>query len=1094
MPIAPPAALLLLIPALSAAADRGGVHWDWSRVDDGSVIARAEFGGVTVPLTGTLEKEATVSVTPHGSLLNPGEAGFLRVRSLGPGGPLTSGGGDSFTLLATVYPKPIPSGRHAHLVCKGRTGNPGRPADNLNYAVRLTGTGGGRGHLSFLFHTGGGFHRWTSDDAVVCDGRPHRLAIAYTFGEPDSLRAYLDGRATGGVWDMGGATAKPPVTDDDDLWIGSAMGGSPGSTFPGRIGRLSLYRSILSESEMTRREPVVAPIPAYTTPETGVLVEVIADVPADAKRWNFPPPRGRDLYRQDAFGFPTIAHAYGDTGVREGRGRAFVVRASGRVTLPAGPWELLFRSRGGGRVLLDGAEVAATPFFNIRSSAHNPLRDVAVLHEPGLRDLRAGDREATSSFESGGKPVDLRVDFYVGGGKRRPETGETGLFLRRPGGTFRLVAPGAAPLPLAEPLTDAGWVRFRDRHEVAVRHLNAARRRAAAAAEDRYWADRHAAITRAFVPSVAVPAPTAGLPAVNAVDDFLNVRLAAAGVSPNDPADDAAFLRRLSLDVVGRIPTPDEIDRFLADPPATRRAAAVDRLLADDLGWADGWVAHWQDVLGENPSLVKGTLNNTGPFRDWLHEAFYDDLPADRFATELVRMRGVSHLGGPAGFGEATQNDAPFAAKAHVLAQAFLAADMTCARCHDAPSRPFLQRDLFGFAAMLKRGPQKVAPGSSLPPGMVGSAAVEVTLLPGTSVPPAFTLTDISGGGPDARFLSDPDDTRERLALLVTGPQNRRFAEVMVNRLWARHLGRGLHDTPHDWSFGEPSHPDLLAHLADELVRGGYDLKRVARLILTSHAYGREPAENYESAALFAGPTRRRMTAEQVIDSLFTACGKRFKAGQLTLDADGAMAADTGAHFGRPRRAWQFASLSSDRDRQSLTLPRAEPFVDVLAAFGWRSTRPDPRHDRDHAPAVTQPGLLANGVLGRRFTRLSDDSRFTAFAVDDLTLDELAEHTVRAVFTRLTTAAERTLFREMLGDGYESRRSGAGPNPPHFYRHTGVSWSNHFDPESARRQIALKKEVEAGDPPTPRLTPDWRERYEDVLWVLLNSPEFVFVP
>ena len=1115
-----PTASLLTLALLLPAAGPGAanpksspaptVRWDWTRATGETVLAEVALGdgagGVTVPLTGVLENGAKVE-RGESSRLVPGTNGFLRVRDTGPGSVLTAGEGEPLSVVATVYPEPIETGRFGHLLSKGRTGAAGRPANNQNYALRLQGRRGNAAGLSFLFaNERGAFHRWTSDAAIPCDGAAHRLAFTYTFGEPDSLRAFLDGTETGGQWDMGEATTKPPFTDDDDLWIGSAMGASPGSTFRGAIGPVRLIRGALSEEELTYRRPVVATRPARRAPAGRVLVEIIPEAPANAKSWDFPlPVRPTDHYLQEAFAFPQIAQAYGPTGVREDRGAAFVVRARGRATLPPGEWELLVRSRGGARVRLNDEPAAAVRFFNRSSSAHGPLYHPGSVTAPGLRTLRPGDEEATHRFETDGAPLDVLAEFYVGGGKRRAEPGEAGLFVRpvpadgRPEEPFRMLLPGGGTAASLGPaLTDAEWVPFTEEFADVMRRRDQARRRAAGAAEAARWAARHEFVRENYTRRSQVPPATDGLPEHNAVDRFLNAKLAAAGVEPRPAAGDAAFLRRAALDVVGRIPTPAEIDRFLADPPGERRANAVDRYLADDLGWADGWVGYWQDALAENPTFVNPTLNNTGPFREWLHEAFLDDLPADRFATELIRMNGSPHTGGVGGFALATQNDVPFAAKAHVLGQAFLASDMTCARCHDAPGRPFLQRDLFAFAAMLKRAPQKVPPGSSLPPELVGNAAVEVTLKPGESVEPGFTLAGLREGEPAPElvdlFVTNPKDTRERLALLVTGPGNRRFAEVMVNRLWTRYLGRGIVDTPHDWSFGEPSHPDLLAYLADELILNGYDLKHVARLILNSHAYGREVAEEVEERELFAGPTLRRMTAEQLVDSLFAASGKRLKTGLITVDADGARSREQGVNYGRPRRAWQFGSLSTDRDRVSLTLPRAEPFVELLSAFGWRTERPDPRNVRDDSPNVTQPALLENGVLGARFTRLSEDSRFTELALNAATPDELAERTVRAIFTRAPTAEERALFRDLLADGWADRATGAPPNPPHFLENPGVSWTNQFVSEAAARQVRLRAQVEAGDPPTARLTDDWRERYEDLLWALVNSPEFPFVP
>ena len=114
-------------------------------------------------------------------------------------------------------------------------------------------------------------------------------------------------------------------------------------------------------------------------------------------------------------------------------------------------------------------------------------------------------------------------------------------------------------------------------------------------------------------------------------------------------------------------------------------------------------MGYWQDVLAENPNILNPTLNNTGPFRWWIYESLLDNKPMDLFVTELLRMKGSVRFGGPAGFGIASQNDVPMAAKAHVIGSAFLGVNMKCARCHDAPYHAWQQRDLFQMAAMLDR-------------------------------------------------------------------------------------------------------------------------------------------------------------------------------------------------------------------------------------------------------------------------------------------------------------------------------------------------------------------------------------------------------
>ena len=192
----------------------------------------------------------------------------------------------------------------------------------------------------------------------------------------------------------------------------------------------------------------------------------------------------------------------------------------------------------------------------------------------------------------------------------------------------------------------------------------------------------------------------------NAVDRFVQSRLEAEDVTPAPLVDDLAFLRRLSLDVLGVIPTPEQIEQFLADPTEERRAAAIDRMLHDP-GWADHWVGYWQHVLAENPGLTKPSLNNSGPFRWFLHESFLDNKPLDRLVTELILMEGGAASGGPGGFAKASNNDVPMAHKAHIIGTAFLGVEMKCARCHDAPTHASKQEDLFSLAALLAQAARR---------------------------------------------------------------------------------------------------------------------------------------------------------------------------------------------------------------------------------------------------------------------------------------------------------------------------------------------------------------------------------------------------
>jgi mono/diheme cytochrome c family protein len=304
------------------------------------------------------------------------------------------------------------------------------------------------------------------------------------------------------------------------------------------------------------------------------------------------------------------------------------------------------------------------------------------------------------------------------------------------------------------------------------------------------------------------------------------------------PADDLTFLRRVTLDTVGVVPSLEEIAAFQKNPD---RVAAIDRLL-DDPRWADNWMGYWQDVLAENPNILNPTLNNTGPFRWWLHESLQDNKPMDLFVTELLRQKGSERLGGPAGFGTASQNDVPMAAKGTIVSAAFLGVEMKCARCHDSPTNKSMQEDLFQLAAMLGSKEIELPMTSSVNPDRFKMVArkplITVSLKPGTKVQPKWPFAEFCDETA-ASLAGDPKDTRDRLATMITAPQNERFAQVIANRIWSRFMGRGIVEPVDDWEKGKPTHPELLKWLGREFVRGGYDMKKLARVILNSQAYQR---------------------------------------------------------------------------------------------------------------------------------------------------------------------------------------------------------------------------------------------------------------
>lgn len=1136
--------------------------------------------------------------------------------------------GDALTLEAWVNPVRIADGAYCYIVGKGRHKRAEFLTENQNYALRLKGAGG-EARPTFLFRTASekynserDYHRWTANEGFVPGTGWHHVALTYTFGKADSLKAFVDGVEVAGAWDMGGKTDLPPVTDADDLVIGTGNGGGPGNTLQGWLDEVAIYREALPDAVLAQRFQFVPPpviVDVASLPVDEVRVEICEEGVPVRNAWPPLPPQATETFHVPAFGLVDVPHKYVDTGVRGDRAIPYLLRAAAKISLPAGKHRLLLRSRSAARLQIDGAPVLNLPFAKSDSGGHGLVAEQAGFLDlgPDFRFAPPGTQETWCTLDvSAGEHVVL-LETMVGGvlgkSKRRPELGEL-VVAWSPAGSpsWQLLTPG----PSVYAYHDAGWAAYEQQQRAWLEAVDAARRKKQRGEHDEYWnrRRREAAAWLAATPDEPVPPLVDGYPAHNAIDHFIAARLVAVlgqntsshagtvdyfrdiqpifearcygchrggkakgalqldsrqgalaggesegpAIVPGQPdaspllarlttddaatrmpptgqplppeqiarlktwiaegahwpafkldratltplADDLAFLRRATLDTVGVVPSLEEITAFLKDAPQERRARAIERLLADPR-WADHWVGYWQDVLAENPNMLNPTLNNTGPFRWWIYESLVDNKPLDLFVTELVRMRGSERFGGPRGFGIASQNDAPLAAKGTIISTAFLGVEMKCARCHDAPAHRSRQQDLFELAAMLNAQPLTVPATSSVSAEKLHEGGrkplIEVTLKTGTKLEPKWPFGEFCPEAVGETLADDPADPRDRLAALLTSPRNERFAQVAANRVWKRFMGRGLVEPVDDWERGQPSHPELLRWLAREFVRGGYDVKILAHLIMSSHAYQRavDPALRAPSP-LFAAPAPRRLGAEQIVDSLFVATGVPFRLEEVSLDIDGRRDVANSISLGQPRRAWMLTSTSNERDRPSLNLPRIQAVTDVLAAFGWRGARQDPTSERDTAPNALQPAILSNGTMGIWLTRLNDEHGVTAMALESQPLETLLDQLYLRLLTRYPSADERARFVAYLAPGYEARvvdpppaqPASKAPRQPEKF----VSWSNHLDPEATLVRHEQELAARRGDPPTLRLAADWRGRMEDVLWAMLNAPEWVFSP
>jgi hypothetical protein len=1214
--------LWLAIPLAAApvTAAPPAASWNFSAEEETPLVSH---GGVQRDAPGPRPPEYPDFESNNTAVKLDGNGSYFSFADAGEKSPFDFSNGDAITIEAWLKIDRIKDNENRYIIGKGRTGAAGFARDNQNWALRVRGNKG-QACISFLFATppaagvaksDAHWHRWTTKGGFKPKTGWHHVAVSYRFGEPESVRGWIDGKQVKGAWDMGGPTSDAPVVDDDEIWIGSALGGSAGNSFQGSLDAIAVHRAILDDKTLASRfhrlgEPVAAKPAAEVMPDVGplpagqVVASFLEGMPAhdrwlmDDETW----PAETTQWLGSEFLLKRLPLRYDAWGIRESWKAPVLVRLAADVPIPAGRRNILLRARGLSRLWIDGKLVARTKPHTGSPSGEEPITPVAEPPLPGLRIAEHRLQEVITEIEVGAAgTARVVLEAMAGGAKFRPEPGELCVAIQSSDGqSYEILRPidaSGQPLPLTDAAVEAALARI----EQSLSAFDDDTRRTAAASRDEFWQRRHE-IARQWASEHPAPAvPSAKQDESHPIDAFLaakidqamaeaartsadearyfhstvlpilqaecfrchgekdqgslklNSRAAAlkggdserpalvpgdAGASemiarlrhedPDQrmpptgkslpeaqiailekwinggaswpalplkpeqtalapPLDDARFLRRVYLDTVGVIPGEADVREFLADPSPGKRQRLVDRLL-DDPRWADHWVSYWQDLLAENPTLINATLNSTGPFRWFLYDALRDDKPLDRLVTELVLMRGSPHDGGSAGFGMAAQNDAPLAAKGHVLASAFLGIDLQCARCHDSPYHSTMQRDLYALSAMLARKSVTVPKTSSVPAAFFEKknrqSLIEVTLKPNETITPDWPFAEVTGAGDQeaiARLMEDPKDSRERLAALITAPQNTRFAQVVANRIWRRLMGAGIVEPPHDWEGRSASHPELLDWLARELVNHDYSVKHLARHILTSQAYAREAVGKNLAAApevrFFNAPEPRRMTAEQIVDSFYAAAEEPIDVELMTLDPDGRRPASNRQSFGRVSRAWMFVSLSNERDRPSLTLPRAAVVTNLMEIFGWSAARQAPRTDRETEPNVLQPGVIANSPLTVALTRAADGSALADLAVEAESPEQVVDAVFLRFLSRKPTAEERSMFTAALSEGFAARRVPAGeierPQPPE--RLPQVTWSNHLRSESNTIQQEWERRARRGPPADPRLRSEWRE-------------------
>jgi hypothetical protein len=325
---------------------------------------------------------------------------------------------------------------------------------------------------------------------------------------------------------------------------------------------------------------------------------------------------------------------------------------------------------------------------------------------------------------------------------------------------------------------------------------------------------------------------------------------------PLPPAlDDVAFIRRVYLDLIGMLPSTEELNAFLADTAADKRARLIRRVLDDKRAYAEHWLTFWNDLLRNDYQGTGYIDGGRKQITGWLYRALLEDKPYDQFVRELISPKPESEgfINGIQWRGRVNASQVREIQFSQNVSQVFFGINMKCASCHDSFIDTWKLADAYGLAAIIADRPLELYRCDK----PTGKPAVPRFLWP--------ELGSIDPSLPRAKRL-------ERLAGLVTHPDNGRFARTIVNRLWQRLFGRGIVH-PVDVMANRPWSEELLDYLALYLVDNKYDLKKLLEHIISSQAYqSRSAVLKSETAAedyVFRGPEVKRMTAEQFLDAIW---------------------------------------------------------------------------------------------------------------------------------------------------------------------------------------------------------------------------------
>jgi len=352
--------------------------------------------------------------------------------------------------------------------------------------------------------------------------------------------------------------------------------------------------------------------------------------------------------------------------------------------------------------------------------------------------------------------------------------------------------------------------------------------------------------------------------ATNEIDRLVFDKLQHLQIEPSDICSDSDFLRRATLDVAGRLPTPEESRAFLDNTSPDKRLKLIDQLLDSD-EYATFWSMKWGDLLRSNSRRVSPT--GVHRLRRWLYDVVKTDMPLDQFARELLTATGSTQDNPAALYWKASRDEID---ATETTAQLFMGIRIQCAKCHNHPFEKWTQNEYYGIAAAFKRVGRKET-GSPDDEFIYVSDSGDVTQ-PRTGKTMQVRLL-LQG---DVDVPAD-QDRRRVFAEWLTSSNNPFFAKSVANRIWGHVMGKGIVDPVDDFrDSNPPSNPQLMDYIAAELSGNGFSARHLIRTIMSSRVYQLSSQRNKYNAddeIYFSHATNRMLTAEQLLDAICAVTG-----------------------------------------------------------------------------------------------------------------------------------------------------------------------------------------------------------------------------